>query len=189
MRLDEVGLEAEKKMVDIVFPKSADMLRGITNFDRAVFGCTSASAVYGRAGLERLERTMSDIFGCPAISAFGAVLREIRRCGAKKTALITPYTDRVNRFMKESLLEFGIETSYCDGLGIADDTQIAKVSLAELKTFVMERAEEIKRSSDVLLLSCTNLRSMEICDSLQSSLAITVVTSNRSICSWITDCS
>ena len=187
MRLDEVGAEAEKKMVDTVFPESAEALRGITNFDCAVFGCTSASAVYGRAGLERLERTMSDIFSCPAISAFGAVLREIERSGAKEIALITPYTDSVNQFMQESLAEFGVKVSYCDGLGITDDTQTARIPPDEIETFVMDRAEEVRKRAELLLLSCTNMRSMELCDSLQSSLGIAVVTSNKSICSWITD--
>ena len=51
----------------------------------------------------------------------------------------------------------------------------------------MDRAEEVRKRAELLLLSCTNMRSMELCDSLQSSLGIAVVTSNKSICSWITD--
>ena len=58
MYLEEVGEEAEKKMVDEGVPSALKTLRGIGPFNGVVFGCTSASAVYGKEGLERLHRQM-----------------------------------------------------------------------------------------------------------------------------------
>ena len=185
MWLDGVGEVEEKKMVDVAFPEAARMLRGVVRYDRAVFGCTSASAVYGKAGLERIEKKMGVMFGCPAVSAFGAVLREIEKRKAKRVALITPYTPEVNRFVVASLREFGVDVSFCEGLGLSDDAAIARVEPEALFSFATSRAERIKAGGDPLLLSCTNLRAMEICESLEDELGLDVLTSNRSICHWI----
>ena len=38
MQLDEVGREAEKRMVDEELPRAVSALKHITNFDGAVFG-------------------------------------------------------------------------------------------------------------------------------------------------------
>lgn len=65
MQLDEVGKEAEKRMVDEELPRAVSALKHITNFDGAVFGCTSASAVYGEEGLSRISRELEDGLDCP----------------------------------------------------------------------------------------------------------------------------
>ena len=78
MWLDEVGKQAEQKMVRDELPRALRYLKGIAAFKCAVFGCTSASVANGRAGMEAIEKLMSDELGCPAITVFGAVLREIR---------------------------------------------------------------------------------------------------------------
>ncbi len=185
MWLDGVGEYEEKKMLDAAFPEAARMLCGVARYDRAIFGCTSASAVYGKEGLERLEKRMGAMFGCPAVSAFGAVLREIGKRKAKRIALITPYTAEVNRFVAASLNEFGVETSFCEGLGLSNDSAIARVEPEELFSFAASRAERIRAGGDLLLLSCTNLRAMEIREALEDELGLDVLTSNQSICNWI----
>ena len=66
MWLDEVSEEAERKMVQEELPRALHYLKGITNFQCAVFGCTSASAANGREGMLAIEKTMQDALGCPA---------------------------------------------------------------------------------------------------------------------------
>ena len=92
MYLEEVGEEAEKKMVDEGVPSALKTLRGIVPFDGVVFGCTSASAVYGKEGLERLHRQMGQALDCPAQSAFGALKERILQKGGPDLALFTLYT-------------------------------------------------------------------------------------------------
>ena len=65
MWLDEVSEEAERKMVQEELPRALHYLKGITNFQCAVFGCTSASAANGREGMLAIEKTMQDALGCP----------------------------------------------------------------------------------------------------------------------------
>lgn len=182
--LDEVGEDAEKRMVDEALPAGIKTLQGITCFDAAIFGCTSSSAVYGAAGLGRINRLMSDAFGCPAITAFEAVLRELQALEGP-VALLTPYTEAVNRFMVASLAEFNIEVAFSAGLGIRADPQTAQVTPQEIEAFITSHKDDILKSSKTILLSCTNLRALEVSDSVTQNLGMNVVTSNRSIVNWI----
>ena len=182
--LDEVGEDAEKRMVDEALPAGIKTLQGITRFDAAVFGCTSASAVYGAAGLDRITRQLSDAFDCPAITAFGAVLQELQAL-PQPVALLTPYTQEVNRFVRASLAEFDIDVAFAAGLALSADPEISEVTPEVLLQFIMSHKDDIVRSSKTILLSCTNLRALEAFDSVTQNLGMNVVTSNQSIINWI----
>ncbi|MFV0496900.1 MAG: aspartate/glutamate racemase family protein [Candidatus Fimivivens sp.] len=182
--LDEVGADAEKRMVDQALPEGIKTLQGITRFDAAVFGCTSASAVYGAQGLERINTLLADAFHCPAITAFGAVLNDLRALG-EPVALLTPYTEAVNRFMIASLAQFDIEVAFSAGLGIRADPKIAQVTPAEIEQFVLLHRDEILQSSNTVLLSCTNLRAFDAFEEIVRQIGIDVITSNRSIINWL----
>ncbi len=183
--LDEVGEEAEKRMVDEELPKGLTFLKGIAEFDAVVFGCTSASAVYGVEGLRRLEALISSEMNCRGISAFGAVLDQINRRCPERISLITPYTKQVNEFMVKSLNEFGVEVSFHQGLGLTDDTDISKVEPETILNLIEGCKEEIKAKGDLLFVSCTNFRAMEIREEIEALLEMDVVTSNHSIFDWI----
>jgi maleate isomerase len=183
--LDEVGEEAEKKMVDEELPKGLTFLKGIIDFDAVIFGCTSASAVYGVEGLKRLEEFISSELNCRGRSAFGAVLEQIDRRHPGKISLITPYTPQVNEFMVKSLNEFGVEVSFFSGLGLTDDTEIAKVRPESILNLIESCREEIQLKSDLLFVSCTNFRSMEVRKEIEALLEMDVVTSNHSIFDWL----
>ena len=182
--LDEVGEDAEKRMVDEALPTGIKALQGITRFDAAVFGCTSASAVYGAAGLERINILLAEAFGCPAVTAFEAVLRTLWALEGP-VALLTPYAEEVNHFMAASLAEFNVEVAFSAGLGIRADPKTAQVTPQEIQQFVQSHKDDILRSSKTILLSCTNLRALEALDSIQQKLGMNVVTSNQSIVNWI----
>ena len=184
MQLDEVGKEAEKRMVDEELPRAVSALKHITNFDGAVFGCTSASAVYGEEGLSRISRELEDGLDCPATNAVSAVLSEIRYFKARRIGLLTPYTSEVNKFFTETLDRFGISCGACHGLGISDDTRIARVEPQEIMEAAKQLEHELKKQ-DLLLLSCTNLRAAEIRNAIGKMLELPVITSNQAIINWI----
>lgn len=183
--LDEVGEVAEKKMLDIDLPIGLSYLKGITEFDCAVFGCTSASAVYGKEGLKRLERYLSLEMKCPAISAFGAVLSHLEI--GEKVGLITPYTNEVNEFMAKSMREFGVNVTYCSGLGLSDDREISKVEPKAILDFVITNKENLDKYCNVIFISCTNFQSMEVREEIENRLSIKTITSNYCICNCISN--
>lgn len=184
MWLDEVGEEAEKRMVDTALPEAIRTLKNITHFDGAIFGCTSASAVYGREGLKRIHQQMEEQLHCPANSAFGAVLDAVRKKNAKTLGLLTPYTDEVNTFFVNTLAQFDINCGIYYGLDISDDTQIACVEPERIIELASKHQEELNRQ-EMVLISCTNFRAAEIHNRMQNLLHTSVITSNQAIIDWI----
>jgi len=183
--LKEVGLEAEKKMVSVDLPIALDNLEGITDFDFAVFGCTSASAVYGSDGVDRLEELISERLGCIAKSALGAVLDQLREVGNRKVSLVTPYDEEVNSFMIDVLDDYGFTVDYSCGMGLRNDFEIAKIEPTEIIEFAKHNLAGISSADGTVLVSCTNLRATEIREDLELILGRPVVTSNQSIVNWI----
>lgn len=184
MKLDEVGEEAEKRMVDEELPKAISTLKDITRFDGAIFGCTSASAVYGEEGLKRINNQLETGLNCPANNAFSAVLSEIRHYKAERIGLLTPYTAEVNAFFTGTLERFGITCRVCHGLGISDDPKIACVEPEQIMNVVTQYEKEF-REQELLFLSCTNFRAAEIRNAIEKRLELPVVTSNQAIINWI----
>ncbi len=192
--LDEVGEIAEKRMIDKALPEGIKFLKGNTEYDGVVFGCTSASVVYGQEGLVRLENMLKSEFSCPSISAFGAVLECLNETSEKnkveiedlRLGLITPYTEDVNAFMIKSMREFGLNVSFSLGIGLSDDRDISKVKPSQIIDYVSENAVMLKQNCDIIFISCTNLRAMEIKADVERLLGIQTITSNYSIVSWLT---
>ncbi|MDY0278799.1 MAG: hypothetical protein RBQ97_12020 [Acholeplasma sp.] len=187
MYLKDVTSESEKKMVDEELPKSIKSLKNITDFDLAIFGCTSASAIYGLEGLNNIRNLMQDELNCKATSAFEAVLNYIKEKEYKRIALITPYNDEVNAAMIKSLAEFNINVTYSKGLGLIEDIEISKVKPDEILKFVEENKNEITINSDICFISCTNFRAMEIREKIMELLDIEVITSNYCIFKFLVD--
>jgi maleate isomerase len=183
--LEAVSEAAEKHMVSVELPKSIDYLSGITNYDGAIFGCTSASAVYGKTGLQNLEKLLRDSFACPGISAFGAVLEKLAAVNSNTIALFTPYTNVVNQMMKKSMDSFGINTLVCFGMGLTDDLAIAQVNPETIESFVRNHMDQLPPEIETIFISCTNLRAFEIKDTIASMTGLPTITSNSAIVDWI----
>lgn len=192
--LDEVGEEAEKQMVDSALPDGIGFLKGNTRYASAIFGCTSASAVYGREGLVRLENMLVREFDCPSRSAFGAVLEEIghvaqslgRPVDSLGIGLVTPYTQEVNAFMVKSMKMFGVNVTVSIGMGISEDRCISKVEPAEILDFIRKNMTKLISDCDAVFISCTNFRALEIREDVEGLLGLKTITSNSSIINWLT---
>lgn len=185
MWLDEVSEQAEQKMVRDELPRALRYLKGIVPFKCAVFGCTSASVANGRAGMEAIEKLISDELGCPSITVFGAVLKEILARKAANVAILTPYTDEVNAFFKNTMEAFGVNVVYMAGIGLVSDNDIAALTPEEIKSFAQKKAPELPEETDLCFFSCTNVRSAEVRDELCKILGRPMITSNQCVIDFI----
>lgn len=185
MWLDEVGEEAERKMVAEELPKALRYLKGVVPYQCAVFGCTSASAANGREGMLEIERLMERELGCPAITALGAVLREIERRKAQSVAVLTPYTSQVNVFFKETMEKFGVPVPYISGMGLSSDNEIAALKPMEILAYAQSQSKQIPECADLCFFSCTNVRAAEICGQLEECVGRPLITSNQCVIDYI----
>jgi len=95
----------------------------------------------------------------------------------KKLAIITPYIDDLNKRIKKSFEDDGVEVVSINGFGIDVNFELASPTPEEILRFAKERLAGTK--ADGVFISCTNFRSMEIYKQLQKELGIPVLTSNQ----------
>jgi len=118
MYLEDTTPEGERGMIEDHAPLASRDL-GTLHPDLVVFGCTSASAVYGPERDARMRDELSQAVGAPVIGVLDTVLEALDAIKAKKVAVLTPYTQVLNARIVDSLLSYEREVVAIHGLGIA----------------------------------------------------------------------
>lgn len=179
MFLADVTVDAEIKMMEDEAPRAVGYLKAIKP-DILVFGCTSAGALYGVDGERAFTAGLGQTLGCPAISAFGSVMRHLSAIRAERIALFTPYTAEVHEEVVSSVRESGVEVIWDDHLGLIEDSDIGNLDPSALHAR-LAGAPIDPTSCDTLFMSCTNLRADEIAGDLSVDLGVHVFGSNSAI--------
>ena len=174
--LEETTVEAEKRMIEEYTPVAARDLSTL-HPDLVVFGCTSASAVYGVDGDARLQAGLTDITGAPTIGVMSSVLRALDAIEAERVAVITPYIDALNAKIADRLTEHGLNVVAIYGLGISVNFDIALVRPDEIVDFARQKLANVR--TDCVFVSCTNFRAMEALPQLTVTFDVPVITSNK----------
>lgn len=143
--------------------------------DLLLLGCTSASFVRGRDGEQELVDHLREAAGAPVLTAARAMVAQLRRHGAR-VRLRASYTQDIVELEREYLQAHGLEVTSARGLGITEDEQTAAVTAAELAEFASEDDD-----ADVVMLSCTNLRTAHAQPWLVQQLRRPVVSSNLAL--------
>jgi maleate isomerase len=177
--LDEVTYEAEEKMLTQEVPRAIAYLKP-TRPHAAIFGCTSASAIFGLEGEKKLVDHISAELGCPTISAFGAVLKSLKQIEAENAFLFTPYPDDLTDRVAAALNNAGIRIVFKKGMRKTSDAEIARIPPQDIIRFVDNHLHE-NHKADCTIISCTNLRSFECAEYLEHKYQVPVVTSNLAI--------
>ena len=176
MYLTETTVQGESEMLDVYFPKALYDLATLKPHV-IVFGCTSAGALRGNDYDEQLCKKIEEIGKCASVSIIKSARLGIQKLGLKKLAIITPYIDDLNKRIKKSFEDDGVEVVSINGFGIDVNFELASPTPEEILRFAKERLAGTK--ADGVFISCTNFRSMEIYKQLQKELGIPVLTSNQ----------
>lgn len=185
MWLNDVTEDSEKEMVRVELPLAVKYLKNVTKFDCAIFGCTSASVAYGSQSMYMIQDYISKELDCPAITAFGAVLRVMENLKVNECSLLTPYHKDVTGFMMKSLKKHNIDVNYFNGLGLISDLEISEVLPSRIIDFAKSCYLDMPKTSMLCFLSCTNFRVAEIIEQLESVLKVKVISSNFCIIDFI----
>ena len=177
--LAAVSDEAESRMLDEAVPEAVRLLAAIRP-DLLVFGCTSAGALRGAEGDRTLAAALEAEVGCPVVSAFSAVLAALERRVVGPVALFSPYTEGVQATMRRALEAAGISVVEAGTMGLADDSEIGRITPESVHAFVAGAETRIADAAGVFV-SCTNLRAAECATPLEAALERPVITSNTAI--------
>jgi len=155
--------------------------------DLIIFGCTSGSLIKGSRHNEEMVQKLEKISGIPAITTSQAVLSCLDQLGIQKVAVATPYNDEVNQREKEFLEENNIAVVRILGLGFShyepvfplSGRPVSRISLQEPYVAYKLALRAFSSEADGVFISCTNLRTLEIIEKLETATQRPVVTSNQ----------
>ncbi|MEV7340881.1 aspartate/glutamate racemase family protein [Streptomyces sp. NPDC093544] len=138
------------------------------------YACTSGSFVGGVAGERAMCEAMTRAGAVPSLTTSGALLEALDELGARRIALVTPYTVSVTQSLEEYLSEAGITVTGRAYMGLT--SHIWKVPYREVVE--MARASVLD-SADALFISCTNLPTYDVIPQLEAELRIPVISANQ----------
>ncbi|MFE5739494.1 maleate cis-trans isomerase family protein [Streptomyces celluloflavus] len=136
--------------------------------------CTSGSFVSGIAGERAICAAMTRAGAVPALTTSGALVEALRETGARRVAVVTPYTKSVTDSLEDFLGEAGITVTGRAYLGLT--RHIWKVSYRDVVD--MARAAAVG-AADALFLSCTNLPTYDVIPQLEAELRMPVLSANQ----------
>jgi maleate isomerase len=138
------------------------------------YACTSVSFARGPGYDETLCQRIRDASGSAATTTATAMVVALRALGVHRVAVAAPYIDevcaRLRRFLEASGLQVvSLENLNLRGMAI---TEVTGAEVAELG----KRAD--RPEAEAIFLSCTNLRTFDVLESLERDVGKPVVSSN-----------
>ena len=174
MRLEDTTADDLEQMAGEI-ARCADLL-STANVDVVAYGCTTGSLVKGHGYDEEIESRLSAATEVPAVATAASVKRAFAVLNLDSVAIATPYIDNLNKKEKNFLEERGYEVTAISGLQISQNVKIG----AQYPETAYREARTVNTSdADGMFLSCTNYRTFEIINQLETDLGKPVVTSNQ----------
>ena len=172
-----------------------ELLTG-TRPDLIMYGCTSATLTHGPAFDRQLAAQIKDMSGAQSVTAAGALVHGLKHLGISRIAFASPYTPDINQAAMDYLTDCGAQivssaavTEQLDNTGQGDLTPQDVFDLGKRAVGGGEgavggegaAAAAAAVAAEALVLSCTEMRSVEAINALENDLDIPVVTSNQAM--------
>ncbi|WP_431044302.1 maleate cis-trans isomerase family protein [Streptomyces sp. P1-3] len=138
------------------------------------YACASGSFVGGVAGERAMCAAMRLAGEVPSLTTSGALLDALCEIGARRIAVVTPYTRSVTDALEEYLGEAGVTVTGRAYLGLT--RHIWKVPYRD----VVDMARQaVVGAADALFISCTNLPTYDVIPQLEAELRLPVLSANQ----------
>jgi maleate isomerase len=148
--------------------------RFVVKLSSIVLACTSQSFIRGVGGDEDISRRIERATGVPATTTSTAMLRALRAVGARKVAVVTPYTDDFNVKLVEFLEGNGHEVVDMRGMQVLDG--IGLIPPDEVARYIRGARHDL---ADAVFVSCTNFATADTLDLLEAELGRPVLSANQ----------
>jgi maleate isomerase len=136
--------------------------------------CTASSVVQGQAYDEHLRREIEQTSGAKATTATHAILSALAALGARRVAIVSPYTDEVDAMEHRFFKDAGLDVVGSANLGIGDTFLLAAPSAATLIDLARRGWRE---EADALIMTCLNTRSHVVVEEIEREIGKPVITS------------
>ena len=169
-----IGLDAESlAQFEMREQISAAQKLSDARVDAIVWGGTSSSWL----GIERDEeycKLIQQKTGTPTTTCVLEMNRKVASLGARRLAIVTPYTDNVHNQILDNYEELGFPRPTGQNFGGTVSNDFASMSTNILGDMIRTAA---KASPEVILIMCTNLRGASVAEELSKQLGVPVIDS------------
>ncbi len=147
--------------------------------DVILYGCTSATLTHGPNFDAELSEKIKRSSNAISLTAAGCLVTAIKAIGATNVGFASPYLGEVNEQAAEFLSKEGIQIINCADIG----RDLGNYGQGELTPDeVYELALKADHDdAEAIVLSCTDMRSVEVIERIEKRLRKPVITSNQAM--------
>ncbi|MDI9889027.1 decarboxylase [Streptomyces sp. HNM0645] len=142
--------------------------------EAVAYACTSGSFVGGVAGERAMCEAMTTAGEIASVTTSGALLEALEELGARRIAVVTPYTESVTRSLEDYLAEGGISVTGRAFLGLT-----RHIWRVPYRSVVDMARQAVVGAADALFISCTNLPTYDAIPQLEAELRMPVLSANQ----------
>lgn len=147
--------------------------------DVVLYGCTSATLTHGSAFDRALAARIKAHSGAATVTAAGALIHALRTLKIARVGFASPYVADINDMAIAFLAENSVETiARVDVAGTLDNTGQGALTPDAVLALGL-RADH--PDAQAVVLSCTDMRSVEIIAQLEARIGKPVITSNQAM--------
>lgn len=148
-----------------------------TGPDVAVYMCTSGSFKDGQDGNQAIKDRLAELVpGAKTMTTSEAIVRGIEAFGMRRVVMTTPYDEDLTSREIEFLAYHGVTVTGFDFRDIEDNLDRGDLPAGEW----LKSAKALDYSgADGFFLSCGNVRTLDIIDTLEAETGLPVVTSTQ----------
>ena len=144
-----------------------------------LYGCTSATLTHGPAFDRDLAEKIRAATGGVSITAAGAIVTALGILGVSRVGFASPYVGEINDQAIAFLADEGIDTATRVDIG-KDLGNYGQGELSPDEVFALA-TRAASPEVEALVLSCTDMRSVEVIDALEQATGLPVVASNQAM--------
>ena len=172
---DSFDLESLRAMQKYLAEAATRLMPG-SRLDVIAYGCTSATAAIGEENVfAEIRKTRPGIACTTPMTAADAALR---RLGANKIVLVTPYEEPVHDAVVRAIEARGFTVLDRSFFGIGSDLGITQVPMSRIAETV--RASK-RDGADAVFIACTALRVAGLIGPLERELGLPIIASNHAV--------
>ena len=144
-----------------------------------LYGCTSATLTQGRQFDADLAARIETDTGAATVTAAGALVNALQRLNVTRVGFASPYVGAINRAAVAFLSDAGIETVHCAEIErVLDNYGQGEMTPDEVFDLAVRSDHP---EAEAIVLSCTDMRGVEVIERLEAALAKPVVSSNQAM--------
>ena len=147
--------------------------------DAVLYGCTSATLTHGSEFDRELAMKIETETGAASLTAAGSLVAAIQALGVHRVGFASPYVGDINDKAVDFLMQNGIETVKCANIGgnLGCYGQ-GKLTPDEVYHLALKADSP---QAEAMILSCTDMRSVEVIEQIEYTLDKPVVTTNQAM--------